>query len=243
MVVKRNSGANVCGEKLRELRTMCGLTQVELARRAGYSERLIRKAEAGGSLSLNTIADLAEALSEYQRTVSPAELCCSHEALARNFIDSYDEHERLMLNYCGDILADDFVFQCAGDQHSALAGEWLGVQGFQAWLDAWFSMVTRPARRCLQVAYLSANGEVSARFCDNFLAADQTSHVMWFNLHFSFAEGRIQRIVDEHDTWLAKQLEECYPGQLSGSETALVAVSSPHATPTLPPERSAALFV
>jgi transcriptional regulator with XRE-family HTH domain len=205
---KRAKGSCVCGERLRELRTSCGLTQVELARLAGYSERLIRKAESGGSLSLATIADLAEALSSYHRWVSPAELCCSHEALARLFVNSYDEHERLMLDYCRHVLADDFVFHFAGEARSALAGEWLRAAGLQAWLDEFFAMVTRPVRRCLQVSYLTDENEVTARYSDALVAADQSCHTMWVNLHFTFCEGHIQRIVYQCDTSLVAKLAE-----------------------------------
>ena len=39
------------------------MSQVELSRSSGYSERVIRKAEAGGTLRLETIRDLATAMS------------------------------------------------------------------------------------------------------------------------------------------------------------------------------------
>jgi transcriptional regulator with XRE-family HTH domain len=219
---KRAKGSCVCGQRLRDLRTSCGLTQVELARLAGYSERLIRKAESGGSLSLATIADLAEALSSHQRWVSPAELCCSHEALARLFVDSYDEHERLMLDYCRHILADDFVFHFAGEARSRLSGEWLRAAGLQAWLDEFFCLVTRPVRRCLQVSYLTDVNEVTARYSDALVAADQCCHTMWVNLHFTFRGGHIQRIVYQCDTSLVAKLAE-YSNSTLGKVQALVA--------------------
>jgi len=49
------------------------LSQVELARRSGYSERVIRKAEAGGKLRAETILDLADTMSGNGRVISFAE--------------------------------------------------------------------------------------------------------------------------------------------------------------------------
>jgi transcriptional regulator with XRE-family HTH domain len=235
---KRAKGTCVCGQRLRELRTRSGLTQVELARRAGYSERLIRKAEAGGSLSLATIADLAEALSAHSRWINPAELCSSHEALARLFVDSYDEHERLMLDYCRHVLALDFVFQFAGESRSTLAGEWLRAEGLQAWLDELFSMVTRPTRRCLQVSYLTDREEVTARYSDALVAGDQSCHTMWVNLHFTFSEGRIQRIVYQCDTSLIGQLEERCDSTISQVQSVVSQCTHAHGTLVVPARAS-----
>ncbi|MCU0708277.1 MAG: helix-turn-helix domain-containing protein [Pirellula sp.] len=69
---KRYSSVN--GSRLRSLRQSRGWTQVEFGRRAGYSERLIRKAESGGNLLVNTIDDLATALSQINDVVSAESL-------------------------------------------------------------------------------------------------------------------------------------------------------------------------
>lgn len=53
----------VNGVTIRRRRKELRWSQVELSQRAGYSERVIRKAEAGGTLRLQTIKDLATALS------------------------------------------------------------------------------------------------------------------------------------------------------------------------------------
>jgi transcriptional regulator with XRE-family HTH domain len=69
---KRYSPVN--GSHLRSLRQSRGWTQVEFGRLAGYSERLIRKAESGGNLLLETIEDLATALSQTNEVVSSESL-------------------------------------------------------------------------------------------------------------------------------------------------------------------------
>lgn len=203
----RVRGVQVCGGNLRNLRILRGMTQVELAQRAGYSERLVRKAEAGGSLSLATIEDLADALSSEFKRVAPSDLCSSPEMLARTFVDCYDEHERLMLDYCGHLLAEDFVFHCADSTGSSFGGDWQGAKGFQAWLDQLFSTVSRLNRKCLAVSYMAAENRVTARYHDTFVAGDHSQHVMWVNLHFTTCNGLIQRIDDEYDSSLLAKLQ------------------------------------
>lgn len=205
-VRERRKGVSVCGASLRQLRIACGITQAELARRAGYSERLIRKAEAGGSLELETIADLATALSDYGQRIEVVDLCSSPEGLARKFVESYDEHERLMLDYCGHLLAEDFVFHCAGESDSQLSGEWFGLAGFQAWLDQLFARASRPQRKWLSVTYLTADTNVTARYSDQFVTADGLCHTLWVNLHFTISRGLIQRVENQCDTQVVHQL-------------------------------------
>lgn len=204
---ERARGLRVCGDSLRDLRIMRGLTQTELARQAGYSERLVRKAEAGGALSLNTIEDLAEALSCQEHRVAAGDLCRFPEAIARKFVDAYDKHQQHMLDYCADLLAENFVFRCAGEPSSLVAGEWRGVDGFQAWLDKLFSIAHRPHRNCLQASYMTSQERVTARYEDTFASIDQSPHVMWVNLHFTIRDGLIERIENEFDTLLALKLE------------------------------------
>ena len=50
------------------------MSQVELSRRSGYSERVIRKAEAGGTLRFETIQDLATAMSVEGHSISLQDL-------------------------------------------------------------------------------------------------------------------------------------------------------------------------
>lgn len=59
---------------LRRLRRKRGWTQSQLARIAGYTVRLISKAETGHRISLATIEDLAEALSSDQEVIYPQDL-------------------------------------------------------------------------------------------------------------------------------------------------------------------------
>jgi transcriptional regulator with XRE-family HTH domain len=72
----------VNGQKLQAFRQQAGMTQEQLAEKSGYTDRLIRKAEASSPLRKATLADLAAALSTPERTVTIADLTFSHETLA-----------------------------------------------------------------------------------------------------------------------------------------------------------------
>ena len=53
----------VNGLTIRQRRKQLGWSQIELGQRSGYSERVVRKAEASGTLRLQTVKDLAMTLS------------------------------------------------------------------------------------------------------------------------------------------------------------------------------------
>lgn len=64
----------VLGNRLRELRVARAWSQREAAERAGFSDRLIRKAESGGPLELKTIALLAELYNQPGAPINPQTL-------------------------------------------------------------------------------------------------------------------------------------------------------------------------
>ncbi len=208
----RSRGMAVSGQRLRQLRLLAGFTQAELATHAGYSERLIRKAEAGGVVSPKTLSDLAEALSNDLRQVQVADLCSSPLAIAKQFVEAYDRYGRAMLADCGQLLAKDFVFQCAGDPKSSLSGEWRGRHGFQQWLDRLFSLASRCNSGNLQATYLESESSVTAHYSDHFKTNDRAPDAMWVNLHFKIAGGLIARIDNEWDSYVVAKLESEHPG-------------------------------
>ena len=62
------------------------MRQLDLARLAGYSVRLIGKAEAGKPLSTETIEVLAEALSSAEHKISPQDLILNPISLAEDYL-------------------------------------------------------------------------------------------------------------------------------------------------------------
>ena len=85
------------GRELRNCRLVRGWTQLQLAKSAGYTERLIRKAEKGGTLDIATIQNLAEALSSPDNVVLPESLTLDIAAIARKWVEGFENLERQMV--------------------------------------------------------------------------------------------------------------------------------------------------
>ncbi len=198
---------NVCGDRIRFFRCKQGLTQAELAHRAGYSDRLIRKAEGGGSLSLTTLADIADALSAANCIVTVDDLQSSPLNVARQFLESYDLHYNSMLEHNAQLFSSDFVFNSSGDPASPLFGIWHGIEGLQKWLNLISSMVARPNRGVLKVTYLADGENVTAHYTDVFAASEDDPKEMWVNLHLKIRSGLIYYLSNQYDTHLASKLE------------------------------------
>jgi transcriptional regulator with XRE-family HTH domain len=184
---------------LRNLRRRVGWSQAELGKRAGYCERVIRKAEAGGSLSMETIENLAQTFSNAEIPISTKELIYSEELLARTFVESYDGYGVDMLAHCGDFLAPDFVFNVPAQKSVLqLAGVYNGKEEFQTFLNRFFSFFTRRPSS-LATTYLTGEGRVAAQFEDTLCFYAHQLPPIWVNVHFFFRDGLISRIDQQFD--------------------------------------------
>ncbi len=191
--------------ELKRLRETRGWSQRELATKAGYTDRLIRKAEAGGSLDVETICNLAEALSVDGEVVSKHSIMADRLSMATQFIDAYDYYGPAMLLHVESILADNFVFHVPGDASSApFCGDWYGTNGLREFLRIFFSMVSRTPGT-LKTVYSVGNNTVSAKYVDTLFVPDQPPTVLWTNMHFYFEEGLIVRAEDQYDTKTASE--------------------------------------
>lgn len=190
---------SVDGELLRRLRIDCMMSQAELARRAGYSARLVRKAEAGKSLAIETVHSLVETLREAGAKVSFAYLTKSHLGLARMFVESYDRFGRGMVNEIAGVVSSDFVFQYPGNpEQICFAGDWVGLNGLRRFLELFFTEFRRTPNT-LSPRYLVNEDCVSCHYVENLQRGGRAMNV-WVNLHFSFAHGSIGRVEHEYDT-------------------------------------------
>lgn len=88
------SSLPINGDLMRDLRKARGWTQEQLAALAGYSPRLIRKAESGSSVKSDTIEVLAAALSTPEAPVSPETLVSDPLGMVRAFAVAYAYDER-----------------------------------------------------------------------------------------------------------------------------------------------------
>jgi transcriptional regulator with XRE-family HTH domain len=193
-------GIRINGRLFADLRKQLGLTQIDLANRAGYSERVIRKAESGGPLRFDTIRDLSQCLSSPSGVVEPKHLFQSNRELAVQFVHAYDHYGRQALAHCKGLFTEDFEFFCPGDtEQVAFAGLWKGVEGMQQFFDRFFSIFARK-KGSLNPTYFEAEDRVVARYEDQVFFESHPMPPFWVNLHFQFREGLIVRIDDEYDT-------------------------------------------
>ena len=205
----KDSGNSVDGIALRVYRKKLGWSQAELGRRAGYSERVIRKAEAGGKLRPETIQELAAAMSCDGHRISLADLTIDLESIARRFVESYDLLGSGMLNSCSDIFADDFTLICPADPNQfSFAGEWIGKTGFQEFLNRFFGTFMRKSG-IQKPVYMVCEDHAAARFDDQVSYRGIELPAYWVNFHFEFSDSLITRIDYEFDSLnVSKSLEK-----------------------------------
>ncbi len=187
------------GPELRALRVARGWTQSELAKSAGYTERLIRKAEKGGHLDASTILNLAEALSTPESPVTTTQLTMDIASIARKWVESFDQRRREMLSEIEPYLASDFVFVCPGDPEMApFVGIWNGADGLQKWLNAFFDFFE--GCRNTDMEYSRGVNQVHVRWFTHCTLQGVACDPVRINMHFHFVDGLISRIDDEYDT-------------------------------------------
>ena len=189
------------GRLLKAHRLEQGMTQLQLAKSAGYSERLIRKAENGGTLDIATIQDLAEALCQTDKVVPWESLVLDNLAIAKSWMEALDTYGRDMLPCVEPCIANDFVFYCPGNLDVAsFIGTFHGPTGFQKWLDSYFSEFTREPGSELQ--YFVGEDSVIARWLELANVQGIPCGPIRISTHFRFQEGQLVRIEFDHDTKL-----------------------------------------
>ena len=79
------------GSLIRQLRLNRGWTQLELAKLAGYSARLIRKLESSNLVDIETVKNIAEALSTTDESVAHFQLTLANLPVEKNWIGIDDQ--------------------------------------------------------------------------------------------------------------------------------------------------------
>ena len=190
---------------IRELRVQRGWSQRDLAKRAGYSDRLVRKAELGGTLDIETIRNLAEALSTTDEQITFDTLVHDPLSIAQTFVHGYDQLGREMLPAIEPYITEDFRLFVAGDPNAApFIGTWNGKEGFQQFLDLFFGIVSR-VPCTLEPVYSVGTDSVIARYTDRLMTPGQPDTVLWVFLHFWFRDGMLYLVEDHYDTHTANQ--------------------------------------
>lgn len=114
-------------ELIKFLRTRKNWSQRRLAKESGYCERLICKAESGGSIASATIEVLAKALSTKDLKVFPEDLISDPIALSKKFIEAVHTLERDFVKGVAHFIdpSGEFNFvQCAIEEYG---GNYKGI--------------------------------------------------------------------------------------------------------------------
>ena len=187
------------GRELRNYRLTLGWTQSQLAKSAGYTERLIRKAEKGGTLDIATIQNLAEALSTPENVVLAESLSLDIATIARKWFETFDRLKIRMLPEIQPFLTEDFEFVCPGDPAVLpFVGVWKGTEGMQLWLDNFFGFFEENLNT--EVEYSVGDSTVIVRWLATCKYQGVPCDPIRINMHFCFIDGLIARIVDDYDT-------------------------------------------
>lgn len=141
-----NSRSLPCNGKLiSQLRKQLGWTQSDLARIAGFSERLIVKAEGGNNLSAPTLQVIATALNEAGASVSTKDLAVDPAALAKEFIWSMYQREQNVIDLNKDFISPDIVVHFAGEPTIfPFAGTHVGIEAARRAFDLFYSVIQPP---------------------------------------------------------------------------------------------------
>ncbi len=133
------------GKLISQLRKKLGWTQIELAKKAGFTERLIAKVEASQNIAMSTLQILAETLTEGGIVVSARELSVDPAALAREFILSMYQVERNVIDVNIDFMSPDVVIHFAGDPNIfPFAGTHIGIDAARRAFELFYSVMEPP---------------------------------------------------------------------------------------------------
>lgn len=140
-----NSNKRCNGSQVVLLRNQLGWTQEELAAKAGYSDRLIRKAEAGQSVSAATLTVLAQTFQQQGLRVTAADLEMEAAAIARCFIECMYTETTGVIDAMSAFISDDVVIHFAGDpQIFPFAGTHEGKDAARTAFQLFYSVIQPP---------------------------------------------------------------------------------------------------
>ena len=185
---------------LRGLRIKRGWSQKELAEKAGYTDRLVRKAEFGGKLDVDTIRNIAEALSTLDEKITLDSLTNDVLSVAKTFMQFFDERGAGMVPAINHYIAPDFVLHVTSAVDSLpLQGTFNGQQGLQEFLDLFFGTFSR-VTNSLAPLYAVGTDFVVARYTDTLHAPDQHDEIVQVYRHFHFRDGLLSIIDDLYES-------------------------------------------
>ncbi len=145
LVNPREQSLVVNGELICYYRRLRGWTQLQFAETAGYSRRLISKAESNGVLRRGTISDLAASLSIPGSPVTPEDLISDPHFIGWKFMEAFAKNDRRFVEKLWDVLGEDVICYVGGNvEQIPFAGRFVGRDGMHEYFDRFFDVMQRP---------------------------------------------------------------------------------------------------
>lgn len=209
------------GEIVAFFRKKRGWTQDELADAAGYTKRLVAKAEASGSLSPETIEVLAETLSNDDLVVHPEDLTSSPKELATAFMRAYARYEADFVAHCRHFMSPDMVVHFPGGPDSApLSGIYDGPDAYEEATRNFFRVFSRPDKELAEkTMVVTTNGNHAVivffeRLANEHIPPDASGDAVVINMLFS--RGKIVSIQSMFDTVVFEEVVRRWREKIPG---------------------------
>ena len=195
------------GEALRRHRARRGWTQPELASLAGFTTRLVAKAEACGTVSPDTLEVLADALSTAQHPVFPEDLAYCPKAVVRHIIESFAQYERQCVAHCQQFLADNLRVVAPGDPELfPFAGIHDTIDGFDEFWGKYFAVMERHDKlHIAKTMRLVAEDNLVVALVEEHASHKSTQEAAWrcpktpLTFVFTFQRGKVVSFEDHFD--------------------------------------------
>ena len=186
-------------ELIKFLRRKKGWSQKQLAKEAGYCERLICKAESGGSIASGTIEVLAKTLSTPELKLFPEDLISDPVALSKKFIEAIHTLQRDMVKGIAHFThpRGEFNFvQCAKGDY---AGNYRGLAALNEAAEKFFGAQSFVKGQDFESSYQyygDANEVVA--WGTSTICVTETGELIDINitLRFFYEKGMLCRIED-----------------------------------------------
>lgn len=198
---KRSHACHV--DTLVYLRQRKGWTQHELSAAAGYSRRLISKAESGQAISVSAIEVLAEALSIDSDPVVWEDLVCDPVAVAREYFTALYRYQRQSFARIRHLLDEEVVVRASGDPAALpFAGEFRGLAEVERRFELFFAALEAPANRDYagEHVYVAQGNVVNVSGDSWWHPLDRPCEPVLFSIRLTLRRGKIRLVEELLDT-------------------------------------------
>lgn len=201
------SNSVVCNSSvLIRLRQDLGWTQFDLAVNAGYSERLVRKAEAGKPIAQRTICGLRDAFRQAGQKITLDELLQNPVLLAGQFLKQLFAAGSLVISRSADFIDADATFEFAGNPSVfAFSGQHHGTAAACQAFEAFSRHFQLPRPSAAEHFQVHATGHGAIAWGNLPVTDDDHSNSLPIQMaiRFDFHHGKLRRYEHLFDTHAA----------------------------------------